>query len=100
MGRTNPTFTGLINQQEAQWQKFRKALRKEDQEIFDDLFTAPKKHLAACFYAINPFPFENIIMSMLLEERKLVLHLEQRVNELSLQVEKALNAEKVNNLNN
>jgi hypothetical protein len=80
----------LIHEHEARWQKFRKALRKEDQEVLDDLFTAPKIHLAACFYAINPIPFENIIMAMLLEERKRSLNLEKEFFELNNKIEKLM----------
>lgn len=82
MGRTVPTFTMVIHEQESQWRKFRAALRKEDQEIFDELFRAPKIHLAACAYSVNPIPFENIVMSMLLEERKRTIALEKEVKEL------------------
>lgn len=82
MGRTVPTFTMVIHEQEARWKKFREALRKEDQEIFDDLFRAPKIHLAACAYAVNPIPFENIVMAMLLEERKRTVALEKRLEGL------------------
>ncbi|MCL4540215.1 MAG: hypothetical protein M1378_11575 [Bacteroidetes bacterium] len=82
MGRTVPTFTMVIHEQESQWKKFREALRKEDQEIFDDLFRAPRIHLAACAYAVNPIPFENIVMSMLVEERKKTVALEKRLEGL------------------
>ena len=82
MGRTVPTFTMVIREQESRWKKFREALRKEDQELLDDLFRAPKIHLAACAYAVNPIPFENIVISMLLEERKRSAALQKRVEEL------------------
>ncbi|HQT92007.1 MAG TPA: hypothetical protein PL001_08260 [Candidatus Kryptobacter bacterium] len=84
MGRTVPTFTMVIREQESRWKKFREALRKEDQELLDDLFRAPKIHLAACAYAVNPIPFENIVISMLLEERKRSTALQKRVEELEL----------------
>ena len=82
MGRTVPTFTMVIREQESRWTKFREALRKEDQELLDDLFRAPKIHLAACAYAVNPIPFENIVISMLLEERKRSAALQKRVEKL------------------
>ena len=82
MGRTVPTFTMVIHEHESRWSKFRAALRKEDQELLDDLFRAPKIHLAACAYAVNPIPFENIVISMLLEERKRSAALQKRVDEL------------------
>ncbi|MGO9482859.1 MAG: hypothetical protein ACLP05_13905 [Candidatus Kryptoniota bacterium] len=82
MGRTAPTFTKLTDEYESRWRKFREALRKEDQEMFDELFQAPKIHLAACAYAMNPFPFENILMSMLLEEHKKIAALQREMKEI------------------
>lgn len=87
MGRTVETFTRVIQEQESRWKKFRTALRKEDQEVFDDLFRAPKIHLASCAYAVNPIPFENIIMSMLVEERKRSIELQKTVDELAERIE-------------
>lgn len=87
MGRTVPTFTMVIQEHQLRWKKFREALRKEDQEILDDLFRAPKIHLAACTYAANPVPFENIVMSMLIEEHKRIIELEKVLSKLMLQLQ-------------
>lgn len=83
MGRTVETFTMVIQEQRSRWKKFREALRKEDQEVLDELFRAPKIHLAACAYAVTPIPFENIVMSMLVEERKKTIALQGAVNKLN-----------------
>lgn len=88
MGRTVETFTMVIQEQQTRWKKFREALRKEDQEILDELFRAPKIHLAACAYAVTPIPFENIVMSILLEERKRSIALQGAVNKLNERVRK------------
>jgi hypothetical protein len=82
MGRTVPTFTNLIQEEAASWAKFRRGLRRDDQEIFDDLFRAPRKHLAASAYTVRSMPFESMIMAMLLEEHKLVLQLKARIEQL------------------
>jgi hypothetical protein len=42
MGRTVETFSMVIQEQRALWKKFREALRKEDQQVLDELFRAPK----------------------------------------------------------
>ena len=78
MGRTVPTFTNIIDSELASWSKFRRGLRKEDQELFDDLFRAAKRHLAENFYAMRTIPFESIVMSIVLEQRKLIKQLETR----------------------
>jgi hypothetical protein len=76
MGRTLPSFTQLIlNEQEALG-KFRRALRREDQRAFDDLFRAARYHIAAAAYASHLLPFETMLLAMLLEEHKRGQHLE------------------------
>jgi len=70
MGRTVQTFTSIIDSEVASWAKFRRGLRKEDQEVFDGIFRAAKRHLAENFYAMRPIPFESIIVSAMLEQQK------------------------------
>lgn len=81
MGRTLPTFTRIIDSEIESWTKYRRGLRKEDQEIFDELFRAAKIHLAENFYAMRAVPFESIIISMLIEERKLIKKLQKELND-------------------
>jgi hypothetical protein len=82
MGRTVPTFTNIIDIELASWSKYRRGLRKEDQELFDDIFRAAKRHLAENFYAMRPIPFEGIIISITLEQRRIIRQLEQRLARL------------------
>jgi len=70
MGRTVQTFTNIIDSEVASWAKFRRGRRKEDQEVFDGIFRAAKRHLAENFYAMRPIPFESIIVSAMLEQQK------------------------------
>jgi hypothetical protein len=86
MGRTVPTFTNIIDIEASSWSKYRRGLRKEDQEIFDELFQAAKLHLAENFYAMRTMPFESIVMSILLEQRKMIRQLQVRVLELEEKV--------------
>ena len=79
MGRTVPTFTMVIQQEMESWSKFRRGLRKEDQEALDDLFRAARLQLAGSAYAARPIPFESIAMSMLLAQCKTIRALEQRL---------------------
>lgn len=82
MGRTVPTFTNIIDNELTSWSKYRRGLRKEDQDIFDDLFRAARLHLAENFYAMRTIPFESIAISMLLEQHKLIKQLQTRLAEL------------------
>lgn len=76
MGRTLPSFTQLILDEQSTLAKFRRALRRQDQAALDDLFRAARYHVAAAAYASHLLPFEVMLLSMLLEEHKRVRHLE------------------------
>ena len=79
MGRTVPTFTNIIDNELSTWSKYRRGLRKEDQEVFDDIFRSAKLHLAENFYAMRAVPFESIMMSIAVEQRKLINKLQDRI---------------------
>lgn len=70
MGRTVLSFTQKILAIEAEWSKFRRALRREDQAILDELFGFAKYHSAPASYFSTPNPMEPIFMAMLVEVLK------------------------------
>jgi hypothetical protein len=82
MGRTVPTFTNIIDNELTSWSKYRRGLRKDDQELFDEIFRAAKLHLAENFYAMRTIPFESIVMSILVEQGKIIRRLQERVERL------------------
>ena len=82
MGRTLPSFMQVIQSEQNAWSKFRRALRREDQAVFDTLFAAARYHAPACAYTSHPVPFEAMLLSMLIEERKIILQLEARLEDL------------------
>ena len=82
MGRTTQTMTQLVAQEEAYWAPFRRALRKEDQVVFDKLFAAARHHTAPAHYASHATPFDSILVAMILEAMKAVEDLRQRLNQL------------------
>ena len=77
MGRTVPTFTNIIDSEITSWSKYKRGLRKKDQEIFEDMFRACRKHLAENFYAMRTIPFESIIISIALEQHRRIRLLEE-----------------------
>ena len=83
MGRTVPTFTNLIDAELSSWAKFRRGLRKDDQELFDEIFRAAKLHLAENFYAMRAVPFESMMMSILVEQQKRIKRLEEETKRLA-----------------
>ncbi len=82
MGRTLPSATQLFLQEQEFFSRFRRALRRSDQEAFDDLFVAARQHVAAASYASHALPFEVFLLAMLLEEHKEVLRLRQILEEM------------------
>jgi len=82
MGRTLPSATQLMQQEEAALARFRRSLRRPDQLAFDDLFTNAQKHISAAAYAAHALPFETFLMAMLLEEHKEVMRLRKIVERL------------------
>jgi len=79
MGRTLATFTQLVQQEIDSWSRYRRALRREDQEALDVLFAAARHHAPAGAYLARETPFEVMLLSMLMEQQKHVLTLEQKV---------------------
>jgi hypothetical protein len=82
MGRTLATFTQLVQQEIDSWQRYRRALRREDQQAFDALFAAARHHAPAGAYLARDTPFEVMLLSMLIEQHKHVLALRQKVTTL------------------
>jgi hypothetical protein len=87
MGRTLPSITQSLNEEEAAFSRFRRALRRSDQLALDELFVAARQHLAAAAYAANLLPMESFILAMLLEEHKEVIRLRAQVEALQSRFE-------------
>jgi len=87
MGNVTPTITDILHTEEANLAKFRRALRREDQVVFDDLFVAAYKHRAAAAYAGHLLPFETFLLSMQIEDHKEVMFLRREVETLRRQID-------------
>jgi hypothetical protein len=70
MGRTVPTFRQLIDDAITRWSKFRRALRREDQEYFDRLFRRVRSYTQAATYQASDNPMEAILLSIALDQEK------------------------------
>lgn len=82
MGRTLPTFTERTDALFLEWKPFRRALRREDQEILDALFSEVRLH-AQAGAALSPVePWPTVLLAMLIEERKARLVLEQKIAQI------------------
>jgi hypothetical protein len=69
-----------LEQEIQDWQKFRRALRKEDQNVFDQLFEKARLHSEAGGSAGRSWPFETVLVSILLEQEKALAELRLRIN--------------------
>jgi hypothetical protein len=83
MGRTLPSITQTFLQEQESFARFRRALRRSDQQVLDNLFAAAHQHLAAAAYASNALPFETFLLAMLLEEHKQVMMLMEKFSATS-----------------
>lgn len=90
MGNVTPTITDILHTEEANLARFRRALRREDQIVFDDLFTAAYKHRAAAAYAGHLLPFETFLLAMQIEDHKEVMHLRSELKSLREQLQQFL----------
>ena len=79
MGRSVPTFTMVIQQEMESWSKYRRGLRREDQQALDELFRAARLQLASSAYAARPIPFESIVMSMLITQQRMIKELQRQL---------------------
>ena len=82
MGRTVITITQQLNETESMLSPFRRTLRRSDQYVFDGLFAAARRHIAAIGQAESLLPFESTMLSMLLEQSKEIAVLQQKLEEL------------------
>jgi len=71
-----------LEQEIQEWRKFRRGLRKEDQQFLDRLFEEARLHVQAGVYASRPWPFETILISILLEHERALVELRSKIKAL------------------
>lgn len=82
LGNPSPSISQVFLNEKASFSKFRRALRRSDQQALDDLFASAQKHLAPASYASHVLPMEIFLLAMLLEEHKEVMRLRSKIQEL------------------
>ncbi|TGL90112.1 hypothetical protein EHQ68_01380 [Leptospira congkakensis] len=81
MGRTIAPYSRQMLQIEGNLSDFRRSLRRQDQEIFDELMRTSKLQVQAGVMASLPYPIDSMILSMLIELKK-------EVNEIKKDLQK------------
>ena len=70
MGRTIASITQTWQEEEAALNRFKRALRKDDQVVLDELLVMSRLHLAEASYASNLYPLDMYLIAILLEVYK------------------------------
>ena len=85
MGRTILSATQTWVEEDKALRRFARALRKDDQELLQDLLALSRRHIAEASYASNLYPMDIYLVSMLLEMYCKVRRLEQQLEALGVE---------------
>ena len=82
MGRTVPSFRPALEHEIESWKDFKRALRPEEQKIFDKLMNYARIHADAGSLSARPLLSEVLFISFAVEQEKKIEMLEEKVKEL------------------
>ncbi len=82
MGRTVPSFRPALEHEIESWKDFKRALRPEEQKIFDKLMNFARIHADAGSMSARPMLSEVLFISFAVEQEKKIEILEEKVNQL------------------
>lgn len=82
MGRTVPAFRPALEHEIESWKDYKRALRPEDQRVFDKLMNYARIHADAGSLGARPMLSEILFISYAIEQEKKIEFLEARVDEL------------------
>ncbi len=85
MGRTVPSYRIALEEEIIAWEGFRKALRMEDTEAFEQMMNACRSHASAASNATRPDILEAMLMSILLSQQKEIMEIKQKLAEIHQQ---------------
>ena len=83
MGRTIPSFTLALMEEESEWKEFRKFLDRKDRRVFDEMFAVPKLYISSCMSCANPVVIDPVFLSMLFHHYKGLAQLINRIEEIT-----------------
>ncbi|MFW9820436.1 MAG: hypothetical protein ACFFE5_12565 [Candidatus Thorarchaeota archaeon] len=82
MGRTVPSFRPALEHEIESWKDFKRALRPNEQKIFDKLMNFARIHADAGSMSARPMLSEVLFISFAIEQEKKIDFLEDKVKEL------------------
>lgn len=83
MGRTIPSFTLALLEEESEWKAFRSHLEKKERKLFDDMFDSSRLYISSCMCTANPIVIYPIFMSILLHHYKQLSEIVNRVEQMT-----------------
>jgi len=82
MGRTVPSFRPALEHEIESWKDFKRALRSEEQRIFNKLMNYARIHADAGSLSARPMLSEVLFIAFAIEQEKKIEILEKKVKEL------------------
>ena len=86
MGRTVPSFRPALEHEIESWKDFKRALRPDDQRIFNKLMIFARIHADAGSLSARPMLSEILFMSFAVEQEKKIELLEKKLKELDVKL--------------
>lgn len=80
MGRTVASYRQALENEIKKWEGFRRALRAEDREAFDQMMNECRLHASAGSMATRPVLSEAMFMSILLEQQKVLREIKSKLD--------------------
>ncbi len=78
-GRTVPSFRPALEHEIESWKDYKRALRPEDQKIFDKLMNFARIHADAGSLSARPMLSEILFISFAIEQEKKIGLLEKKI---------------------
>ncbi len=82
MDDTFPTITEQLTETESALARFRRTLRRSDQQVMDGMFEKARRHAKAISLSDSLLPFESILLAIVLEQAKELAVLRQEADVL------------------
>ncbi|MHA1883798.1 MAG: hypothetical protein ACW96S_01995 [Promethearchaeota archaeon] len=82
MGRTVPSFRPALEHEIESWKDFKRALRPEEQKVFNKLMNYARIHADAGSMSARPLLSEVLFISFAIEQEKKIEMLEGKIRKL------------------
>lgn len=77
MGKSNPTFRSVLERLATQeWIDYRRMLRRDNQELYDEVWKQARRHADAA-NAANPRPMDGALFSIAIEQQREIRELRE-----------------------